>query len=403
MGLLIHLKLRGKKIYVVYLRAAVNALIESDVLGAEEAGKTEYETFVKSRIIERKLEFHAPIEKLKLETFKSTAKYVKLSGSKKKQLELKASHNIAFQLLALAEKHQLDLGKCFEYPFGPVSWPLGTADGFLAKTEKSTGMHYIEKKAPRASSESTVVIDGNAFFYSIGKAAKTFKDVASNILDMMPNIPKTHFSTDMYKEFSMKSMERSRRGNSDALIIKGGNMKVPQDFKGFLSNDKNKRQLICLLLKEWVNDCYATRIRNRNIYFVCEEECFKLEADGNHVKSTKIGNLGSCQEKNRKTYIQAIHRLFTMQLKSMQPLSLTQACLLDLSALFTAYEQKYCKALLSLHTFSHCYTTSAFVHIDKVKPIKTLEKFPHFQKNLRELGKNWELDERTMVDLEHFV
>ena len=59
---------------------------------------------------------------------------------------------------------------------------------------------------------------------------------------MMPNIPRIHFSTDMYKEFSIKSMERSRRGNSDALIIKGGNTKVPQDFKGFLSNDENKKQ-----------------------------------------------------------------------------------------------------------------------------------------------------------------
>ena len=124
----------------------MNTVIESDVLGTEEAGKTEYETFMKSRIIDKTVEFHVPIKKLKLETFKSTAKCVKLSGSKKKQLELKASRNIAFQLLALAEKHKLDLGKCFEYPLGPVSWPLGIADGFLAKTEKSTDMHYIEKK-----------------------------------------------------------------------------------------------------------------------------------------------------------------------------------------------------------------------------------------------------------------
>ena len=43
------------------------------------------------------------------------------------------------------------------------------------------------------------------------------------------------------------------------------------------------------------------------------------------------------------------------------------------------------------------------MHIGKVKPIKTLEKFPCFQESLRELGQNWELDEHTMVDLEHFV
>ena len=43
------------------------------------------------------------------------------------------------------------------------------------------------------------------------------------------------------------------------------------------------------------------------------------------------------------------------------------------------------------------------MHIVKVKAIKTLEKFPHFQQSLRELGQNWELEECTIVDLEHFV
>ena len=78
-----------------------------------------------------------------------------------------------------------------------------------------------------------------------------------------------------------------------------------------------------------------------------------------------------------------------------------QRRLLDLSALSMAYGQEYCEAFSSLHAFRHCDTTSAFVHIGKVKPIKTLEKFPRFQQ--RELGQNWKLDECTMVDLEHFV
>ena len=65
-----------------------------------------------------------------------------------------------------------------------------------------------------------------------------------------------------------------------------------------------------------------------------------------------------------------------------------QRCLLDLSALSMAYGQEYCEALLSLHVFSHCDTMSAAVHIGKVKQIKTLEKCPHFQQRLRELGQN---------------
>ena len=80
-----------------------------------------------------------------------------------------------------------------------------------------------------------------------------------------------------------------------------------------------------------------------------------------------------------------------------------QRRLFDLSALSMAYGQEYCKALLSLHAFNHCDTMSAFVHIGKVKRIKTFEKFPCFQQSLRELSLNWELDECTMVDLEHFV
>ena len=77
--------------------------------------------------------------------------------------------------------------------------------------------------------------------------------------------------------------------------------------------------------------------------------------------------------------------------------------LLDLSALSTAYDQEYYEALLSLHAFIHCGTTSAFVHIGKVKPIKILEKFPHFQQSLGELGESWDLNENATVDLEHFV
>ena len=201
------------------------------------------------------------------------------------------------------------------------------------------------------------------------------------------------------------------------MIINGGNTKVPQDFKGFLSDDENKKQLICLPLKEWINDCYATRIGNRNIYFVCEEECFKLEADGNHVKSIKIGNLGSCrQEPDTKIvlhmkYAAENHHssvilvrspdsdiffilLYTAEVNATIIFDTghgNQRHLLDISAYLQHMDKSIVKHFCS------------FMHIGEVKPIKTLEKFSRFQQSLRELGQNWELDECTMVDLEHFV
>ena len=205
----------------------------------------------------------------------------------------------------------------------------------------------------------------------------------------------------------MKSMERSRTGNSDAFIIKGGSTKVPQDFKGFLCNEENKKQLICLLLKEWSDDCYAPRIGNRNIYFVCEEECFKLEADSSKVNCTKIANLGSSQEETDTKVV--LHMMYDVDNHHSSAILVrspdsdiffiflyyaaevnatiildtghgNNRRLLDLSALSTAYGQEYCEALLSLHAFTHCDTTSAFVHIGKVKPSKYWKNFHTFSK-----------------------
>ena len=296
------------------------------------------------------------------------------------------------------------------------------------------GMHYIQENTPRAarpcSNDSTVVTDGNSLFYSIRKALKTFKDLASFIFDMIPIISQVHFSADMYKEFSVKSMERIRRGNSDPFIIKGGNTKVPQDFKGFLCNEENKKQLICLLLKEWNDDCYAPRTRNRNIYFVCGEECFKLEADSSKVKCTKISNLGSSQEEiDTKVVLHMMyaadnHHSSAILVRSPDSdiffiflyyaaevnatiifdtgMEIIGVCLIYLHYLLHM-AKSICEALLSLHAFTLCDTTSAFVHIGKVKPIKILEKFPHFQQSLRELGENLDLNENAMDDLERFV
>jgi hypothetical protein len=39
-------------------------------------------------------------------------------------------------------------------------------------------------------------------------------------------------------------MERKRRGCSEKLIVTGENMKKPPDWKTFLANEENKKQLI---------------------------------------------------------------------------------------------------------------------------------------------------------------
>jgi hypothetical protein len=44
-------------------------------------------------------------------------------------------------------------------------------------------------------------------------------------------------------------MERNRRGCSEQLIVTGENTKKPPDWKTFLANEENKKQLIELLCR----------------------------------------------------------------------------------------------------------------------------------------------------------
>ena len=65
--------------------------------------------------------------------------------------------------------------------------------------------------------------------------------------------------------------------------------------------------------------------------------------------------------------------------------------------------QEYCTALLALHAFTHCDTTSAFKGIGKVKPIKVMQKIPKFQPILAELGRELEVPEELFVGLEELT
>ena len=64
-------------------------------------------------------------------------------------------------------------------------------------------------------------------------------------------------------------MERSRRGTSAKLIIKGENTKRPADWKKFLTNDENNEQFIEVILKVLNSDLVASKLVNRKIIMIC--------------------------------------------------------------------------------------------------------------------------------------
>jgi hypothetical protein len=191
------------------------------------------------------------------------------------------------------------------YPLSPIPWALATPDGLPAKTEKSVLMHKMENPAviitTNRNTLKEVVIDGNAMFHSLNNIPETFGQLTDKIFELLPPANRIHFVTDCYRAKSIKYPERKRRGSTKTkpLLLRGQSTKTPRDWKSFLSNDDNKRNLITLLKESWEDDRYANRlkVKDKEILFVSEEQCTCLTSrDGITTESSIVHSLFSSHE-----------------------------------------------------------------------------------------------------------
>jgi hypothetical protein len=419
------------RLYNISSGAPVPAAIEADVMRAESVGKTAKEEFIKDRL-EKKEKFFLPIKRLNLKTMANMNKSVKLKTNNK-VVEYKQQGNVALQLLvhSQSEDGRLDLRSILAYPLTPVPYSIATADGFFAKTDKSKGYHFLIKDLEDEASpppETTLVIeDGNAMFYYMQQVPSNFRKISTKVFDMMPKNSDVVFSTDMYLENSIKSNERQRRGSSDKLIIKGDSTKRPADWKLFLANEENKQQFIQVMCNVWSSNAFASKMHNRNIIFICEERAFLFTSeDGNTTIQTEIDTLKSTQEetdsrvilycnyakemgyqyvciKSPDTDIFFIALHFALQLDGIIVLFDSGKKIINLSELANSYTQDQCTALMGLHAFTRCDTTSAFKGIGKVKPIKKMQKMPKFVQFLANMGVSWDVSDALINGLEEFT
>jgi len=144
-----------------------------------------------------------------------------------------------------------------------VPYSIGLADGFLAKTDRSKGLYHIVKDIDDSDlsvnpRDCMIIEDGNALFHCLQEIPSSFGNIAHKILSsIVEHASHVIFSTDMYSENSIKSVERIRRGCGEKLIVSGEKTKRPKDWKSFLTNDDNKKQLVQVLLNSWNSDASA--------------------------------------------------------------------------------------------------------------------------------------------------
>ena len=135
-----------QKLYCVSSGAPADVSVERDVLGAEQIGKDAKEKFIRDRL-ESKDHFIEPIKWMHLKTMSSADKTTRVNTSKNKIIEFKQQSTVMLNLLVRSQEGAaIDIEDIMTYPLTHVPFCLGTADGFMTKTDKSKGLGFLTNK-----------------------------------------------------------------------------------------------------------------------------------------------------------------------------------------------------------------------------------------------------------------
>ena len=116
--------------------------------------------------------------------------------------------------------------------------------------------HDVEEQYPKGS---MFIQDGNALFHTLNNLHLRL-GTCLQILGHMAAKQNFIFSTDSYHQDSIKSQELVHRRCREFCILQGSATRKPKDFKAFMANDENKRQLYKVLLQVWSSYAAAPRL-----------------------------------------------------------------------------------------------------------------------------------------------
>ena len=160
-----------------------------------------------------------------------------------KMSQIRTERNVFGQLVLLSLEHVTDIELTMSFPLGPVPWPLATADGMPAKTDKSTLLHNLESSIEPITyrpSDGVHIIDGIAMIQGFRSIPDTFEELAEHVFNKLPKSKRVYFVTDTYKPQSIKSYERARRGMAPTFLLSGAKTKTPNDWNNFMTMTKTR-------------------------------------------------------------------------------------------------------------------------------------------------------------------
>ena len=90
-------------------------------------------------------------------------------------------------------------------------------------------------------------------------------------------------------------------------------------MKKFLSNGKNKTDLVCFLMKDWSQeDHHKALLLNKELFITVEDQAFDIRLQEDELKCVPVNELCSSQEEaDTKMFLAANYAALTSQRKAL--------------------------------------------------------------------------------------
>ena len=234
---------------------------------------------------------------------------------------------------------------------------------------------------------------------------------------------------DCYRDISIKSPERTKRGAESGMIVKINSsiQKCPKKWSKALRVEANKASIVKFLVKERENDQYSSMIGKCSLYVTSEEDCWWFTCKDGKVHVKAVPELSCNHEKaDTRLLLHAAHAashgfttvilqspdtdvaVIAVSLVAQVPAQLLfrtgtghRAHFLDLTAV-AQYHSTSSPCFIGLHSFTGCDSYSAFCGQGKRKGFLLLKEEQH-RTVFESVRKSFELSDDQFAMLEAFV
>ena len=408
--------------------------IKTDLLSCMEKGKAWHKEFLDGCFADG-ARFEKPIPRRKIKNFASGAVVGRLTTGKIKIMEIQGTRDLFGRLLYLSTQENIDLATVFQHPLTPVPLALAHLDGSLNKTDKAQLLRRLEKMCESANPERTdvIIVDAAFFLHTMQSPPMSFGKIAEDILQRLCSMaPEVHFVCDVYKEPSIKHLERSRRGEEDLTFsITGPEQKRPRDWQKALKSPKFKAAFFRFLAAEWERQRYLRLLGNHIVFLGFDTVCYSYCKNDGVLTKTEVPTL-ACQHEEADTrlsfhlyHINNNHIggsfvvrsndtdvlvILTYHVRQMTPRpkvwldvglsSSNNRRYIDTTKLS---ENDVTECLPGFHAYTGCDVTASFMNKGKVRPLEIVLKQKQHQEAFAMLGQTLTIPRRVLADLEKFV